>query len=281
MRKVSCGSLIFKVYHNFRETDMTTTEFKIRLQGLDDDLTPESVSPQLLAKIIEHFTLAIMYLAKPDVKLEENGPSIGLTGVLQGSTVLVFKPSAPYIDALHTFVGFVSTGHVELLPRQSYRELTIVHKNLSYLKATLEINGENMLPGFISPLVSLPKQEENYIRGGATLFGECTQIGGVEPSINLRVDFNGKMKTYHIKVPKHVAEDLSRTSRLYTMVAVEGTAKWNTESWEIEDFEFSRVTEFENKNPVESMANLREISKGLWDDVDPIAFVRSLREGIK
>ena len=169
----------------------------------------------------------------------------------------------------------ISTNDYSNVPTEARKALCKVSDQTVKKKWSVEFLEDTSLqiePAIISKEHKVPL-DNNKLMGATTIFGRCFRVGGeTKPKAGIRL-FNGG--TLYIDVSEQMARELARS--LYEEVGIEGTATWQTDNWEIEDFKAIRITDYHSTDPKTAFEKLAEVSKGCWDGVDAEEFVRSLR----
>jgi len=172
----------------------------------------------------------------------------------------------------------VETSRYEELPRRAHVALHEVSKQAVKRKWKVKFD-EDRVTGIRGGTISeenqvSPAPQALHIEGTTTIYGRCIRVGGIKPKSEIRL-YQGDV--LYIIVSEQMAKELARS--LYEEVCIEGRAKWNTEDWNIEEFEGKRITKFRATDAVTAFKKLTDAAKDKWDGVDAIEYVRALRSG--
>lgn len=240
------------------------------------EVSPEQVPIKDLVGILTRLDRAIStYAAAKRIDLPE-GTSVSLVDIKPGSECLVFSVPEPLIGVVANISTAVGQRQFGDLPEETYGELYALSQAVSARGWDLEIREDQehgIQParfGAGEPLGA--PHAPTFVKGTTTVYGRCLRVGGVQPKAEVRLP-NGKLM--HVDLSEEVAKELA--ARLYEEVVLEGTATWETSTWEIQDFRVNQVTRFQKTDPVLAFKELAEASGDAWDGVDAVDFVRGLR----
>src|SRR5262249_31771296 len=112
------------------------------------------------------------------------------------------------------------------------------------------------------------------VTGTTVLRARVIRAGGAtKPKAELRVPNRDSL--LYVDVSEADAKYLGQ--RLYEVVALEGVATWDPETWAVREFSVTRVTEYRPGRVSDAFKALAEVSGGVWNQVDAFDFVRKIR----
>jgi hypothetical protein len=255
---------------------MSRHRIKVAITGAG--VSPESVSLRDLADVLARLDRAVRsYVASKRLELPDDA-MVSLVGVVEGSDGLLLATSESLVPVLGVLSRAVHDRDFTELPTETYSELYGLSTSLTTRGWGFKIYEEKplgILPAEFSAAEPLmPPAKPTYVEGTTTLYGRCLRVGGAgQPKAEVRLPNTTKL--LHVDLSEALAKELA--TKLYEEVALEGTATWEVDSWEIQDFRVNRVTSYRKSDPVAAFKELAEAAKGRWDDVEASAYVHSLR----
>lgn len=119
--------------------------------------------------------------------------------------------------------------------------------------------------------------QEAYVEGETTLYGRVTRVGGLPPKAYVQLDGGGGV----LVSLKSVVLAQRLAHRLYEVVGLKGTAHWNPETWEVEEFSVTELLDYEAAALATGFRSLAEAcGPNGWDDVsDVVEAILDLRKG--
>jgi hypothetical protein len=254
---------------------MDISRFKITISG--PGVLPETTRASDLAKLLINIETAISETAiTKGVEIGEED-IISLTGIDKSSNKLTFAvTSLLLLSSAASVSEAVETKKYEKLPRKAHEALYEASKQVVPRNWKIKFVEDRQLGikgGTISEENQVPPAPPiKYVEGTTTIYGRCIRVGGIEPKAEIRL-YQGE--ALYIKLSEMMAKELAKS--LYEEVCIEGRAKWNTEDWTLKEFEGVRVTKFKATDLVTAFKNLATASKGKWDGVDAMEYVKALR----
>jgi len=252
---------------------------KVRVAITGEQVSPERVSLKELVGILTRLDRAIVtYAQARGIDVPEDAAT-SLVGISSGSENLELSVPDPLLPAVAGISQAIEANDFSDFPKQTYAELyelseSVVRRGwgLAFHAApSLEVREARITPE--EPLK--PPPGPTFIDGTTVIHGRCLRVGGaVVPKAEVRVSSTSKL--LNVDLSEEAAKELAK--QLYEEVALEGTATWNADTWEIVDFRVSRVTPFRKVEPEAAFRELAVAAAGRWDEVDPVAYVEGLRK---
>lgn len=256
---------------------MTRHEVEIQLSGAK--LSPEAVSISALVGVLTRLDNAVRgYLPEAPGGASEEA-ALSLTGIRAGSETLVLSLAEPYLPAWVGISDAIESGDYGKLPGPSYEEIYRLSEDTAKRKWAVEIRENAALgvkPARLSPDKPLKAPAGPVaIKGTTTIHGRCLRVGGsTRPRAEVRLSSTGQL--LNADISEKDAKSLAQ--QLYEEVALEGTATWDPDTWEIVAFKVTDVLPYRKVDPALAFKELSEVAEGKWDEVDPVAYVRGLRD---
>jgi hypothetical protein len=254
---------------------MNRHEVQVAITGAQ--VSPEDVSLRELVAVLGRLDAAIQAFAAEKLEVPE-GVSVSLVDIRPGSESLVFSVPDPLLPAVAVISSSFRDRDFSQLPKAAYKELYELSETVTRRGWGLEIREQpeagipyaSLTPD--APLV--PPMGPVYLKGTSTVHGRCLRVGGsTKPRAEIRLS-NGEL--LNVDLSEALAKELA--PQLYEEVALEGTATWNPDTWEIESFRVTEVLPYRKTDPALAFRELAEAAGGRWDEVDPVEYVRSLRD---
>ncbi|MCY4527050.1 MAG: hypothetical protein OXB89_10650 [Anaerolineaceae bacterium] len=253
------------------------SKFEVRVTG--EHFSLEAIRPGKVTKLLntlESFVIAIVKQENPKLDLTEDG-ALGFTSIESGSIVAgLTSPHEEVGRAWRKTGKKINSGDFADFPyetRELFREF--VGFNLKYNTETefWEYNGASNLLAVVRSDTTLP--DTAIITGTTTLYGELLRIGG-ERTPTAQFRFAGSRPlTCQVKTTE-LAKEMAE--RLYKVVGVKGTGKWEAASKRLLAFRIDELTAYRETSITEAFESLRDISGKYYDEIDDVnAFITDLR----
>jgi hypothetical protein len=134
-------------------------------------------------------------------------------------------------------------------------------------RLSIRLTGEDISPDSLSV--------SDYIQGETTLYGKVERVGGKTPTVWLRISDSERMIC---EISESLAIELA--NYLYQWVSVSGKAKWNVSNYEIESFEITSINKDYQDMPLnEALSHLSQEIGHYYDNIDPVEYVKMIRDG--
>jgi hypothetical protein len=252
---------------------------RIEIAIVGAKLSPEDVPVGLLTTVLSHLEKAILGYVRADLSIRpDEALTLSLVDIRQGSECLVFSMPDVLVPVIAGMARSLSLGDYASLPSPTYGELHQLSETVAARGWGIEIRDQpehgirQVRFGAENPLP--PPAKPARIQGTTTVYGRCLRVGGAtQPKAEIRLAATGKL--LNVDLSEEVAKELA--PRLYDDVVLEGHAIWNAESWEIEVFRVSRITEFRRTDPDLAFKELAEAARGRWEGVEAAKYVHTLR----
>lgn len=252
---------------------------RVEMAITGETVSPESVSVSLLSEILTRIERAIgAYAQAKMAEVATEDLTISLVDIRAGSECLTFSVPEPLVPAVAGISKALELGEHDDLPRSTYTELYEISDMVSRRGWNFEIREQprqNVRPAVFGFENALPPPSEPVrVRGTTTLHGRCLRVGGAtQPKAEIRPATGSKI--LNVELSEEIAKQLA--TRLYEEVVLQGEATWNSETWEVESFRVSSVTNYRRTEPTLAFRELAEAAGSEWDEVDAAAYVRALR----
>ena len=260
---------------------MTQAAIEIRFTG--NDVSPGYIRSKEIAEIIEAIEEMIasqVISNNPDLK--RDAVVVGLSDIRHESLGFQFLlPSLAELTlpAFLEITESISSSHFNSLSQDTLKPLKKVFNFARRHNCNAEIyerNGDRKLLATITPSTELP--EVTSISGETTLYGEITRVGGAD-SKNPKIQFktiDGEL--IYCNTSKLLAEIAG--TKLYKQVGLIGIARWNAETFEVEEFFVTAISEYEHSSPAEAFSALSEQFGSMFDSIQDVSsFVEAVRYG--
>lgn len=258
---------------------MERIEIKVKLDGHGSGApTPVSTPAGELADLIAHIETAIVETARQlEVETSPGDTSVSVVAIGEGSNRLTLSVVLPLAIAASSISQAMETGDYSRLPMRAHRALhnisqQMIKKEWAFLFEPFP--EQQIAAGSISSGNPVPDPDARRIKGTTVVFGECIRVGGVKPKADLRIA--NRTDLLHATVTSAIAKTLAR--QLYEHVAIEGEATWEPDTWEIKEFEATRLVDYRGtQDPLAAFTELAKVAGKRWEGVDAGAYVRGLR----
>ncbi|MBE9075716.1 hypothetical protein IQ241_00110 [Romeria aff. gracilis LEGE 07310] len=253
----------------------TTVEILLTGEGM----SPGKIRSKEVAELIESVEemIASMVLRDhPDLKKERI--VIGLQNIHQGSIGLEFCPNLPELTLPATLriTQSIAENDFSALPIStisSLRKLSTFTRRHQCNAEFFTQNGKLESLAVLTPETKIP---DSYpLSGETTIHGEITRVGGAEPRVQFKTLDN---KTIYCSISKPMAKKAG--TKLYTKVELHGTAEWNSETHEVENFHINDISDYEEALPTVAFQELAELVGDSFDKINDVdQFISEIRYG--
>jgi hypothetical protein len=244
-----------------------------------EGILPETIRAGEMAEVLSSFEEMVSSLVVAEhPKLTKDDLIVGLINIQRGSVRLQFSSQLPevVIPAFLQISKSVKEQNFNALPGNTIKSLqtfsSFLHKKGCSADFVTRNGRENVL-ATMTPDVKIAPVE--YISGDTTLYGEVIRVGGRDPKAMVEsIDGN----TVYCDIAN---EDLAREvgEHLYLMTKLDGTARWDARSLNLEEFKITKVSEFGNTGIVETFEELSKLAGQFYANVTNVEnFISSIRD---
>ena len=259
-------------------------ELEITIRG--EGVTPSTVPLRELIDLLDRFeravtSVAIDRLRSPGFPYPRERVDVSVIDVAAGSCVstLILNPLGA--EAAASLVEAVAKNRIEGLPERARNHLRELWKQ-TFANAWDLVAFSGSAIGHADLRFDGPVARWRSYRGVTTVYGVCHRIGERGRSASLKLlDGTGlKVRLASPELGGRLGE------RAGESVGLTGEAVWDSGSGKILAFRADELTPYRDREPgqsrprsvMEGLRALAEVAGDRWDDVDPEAFVRELRE---
>lgn len=258
-----------------KQLSQFTMRFERPEKGDVPALSPETTSIPVLIEALHEIDSATRAYAPSELASIKELPIITLAEITHSSLGVGLRSAEQYQPYIEAFANDFEHQNWDMMPMKAFLSVAKLYKTTKKLGAKLHIQFQEHSI-YILPSDPPPKRMAARATGTLALAGQIIQSGGAKPAIDFRMDKDNQI-IHGIKVSEEMAKKLG--NRLYTPVILRGYATWNTESWEIEEFEFNEVLEADFTEAEIGLARMRKYLSNVWDDVDVEAYMQDVRGG--
>ena len=257
---------------------MTTDRTTFRLDLLGEGVLPETTRASDLADFVANFEKAILETARAHGVELPDDPFVSLVGIEPGSNRLKWAVATLVLPAVTAVSSAVLHNDFTQIPRPAHQALHDISRRVVDRQWSVRFVADDpsvVPPAEISeahPVPPPPPAPE--LRGTTTLFGRCIRVGGVRPRAEISLQGGG---TLFIDVSEQLARQLAQ--RLYEQVSLDGEASWDAETWSIQSFRATAVTDFRAVSLASAFHELTVAASDAWNGVDVDAYVAERRHG--
>lgn len=251
--------------------------YRIEIRLVGDNMTPDKVSSRDIGELlpaIEQMIASLIARDNPALGLDESEVVVGLAAIEQGSYKLQFETlyEVEVARAYRQITGAISADNYGSLPLKSIEAIKIVRKFTRKYKTDTQFWEKNGRYAQLATVTVTTKidVETTTITGKTTLYGTVIRVGGENPPrAKLRL-LDGTLITCNITETNilKVARELGR--RLYSMVGVHGTARWDTRDMSIEYFLIDELTPYTPTRVGQALEALYNVAGEYYDSVPDI-----------
>jgi len=264
---------------------MADENYIIQVKLAGSDLSPLNVNARDVGRLItavQDMLAAIIAHENPDLGLAENQVVIGLAEIREGSYLMGFATIylAPALLAYRTITESIENGVFDNLPQRVIDALIDIRTITRIYGRPVEFLLQN---GTSAKLAQIDRDTKitntpKVIKGGTTLYGRVTKVGGENPPRAKIVFLDGTELNCHITQSNdyQVARELGQ--RLYDTVGIRGRAAWNVRDMSLIDFTIESVLPYRAKPIMDNLGALREAVGNYLEGVTDIdAYIHELR----
>jgi hypothetical protein len=256
-----------------------THDITIEILITGEGMSPGKLRSNEIAEVIESIEDMIASLVvRNNPTLNKEDIVIGLQNIRKGSIGLIFCPNLRELTlpATRQITTAIQDNEFGSLPHnilESLKKLAAFARRNNCQAEFLTKNGKLESLAVVTPETKIPNIYP--LSGETTLYGEVIRVGGAEPRILLRT-FEGQL--VYCNTTKKLATIVA--SRLYTKVGLLGIAQWNSETFEIENFEAKALIDYDEVPLSEAFNELSDLIGDSMDQIEDVdRFVHEIRYG--
>lgn len=253
----------------------TTVEILLTGTGM----SPGKIRSKEIAEVIESVEdMVASMVIRDHPELKKEAIVIGLKSIRQGSIGLKFSPNLAELTlpATRRITQSISENDFGMLPSgtlSSLRKLSTFSRRHQCNAEFFAENGKLESLAVITPETHIP--DIYPISGETSLYGEITRVGGAEPRIQFKT-LDGKI--IYCDTSKLIAKKAG--TKLYSKVELRGLAEWNSETFEIENFNVFDISDYKTSLPSEAFEELSNLIGSSFDNVQDVnRFASEIRYG--
>lgn len=247
----------------------------LQLRFTGGAIAPRHVPAGELADILKAAeTLIVATVLREHSKLTKEDIILGLTQVEDKSLGLMFVPSIPQvvIPEFHRIADIVNHKLFEMLPveaRDALRKIaTFTRKR--HCVAEFRVSGSEVVLATVEADLVIPAPPRLYMQ--TTIYGRVVNAGGKNPNVHIET-LEGQ-----IIICKGSQEQVKQLAgRLYANVGIEGSARCDVETLEIEDVEIKEILPYEDTPISDAVRELGQLAAPYFDNIDTDQYVKALR----
>lgn len=256
---------------------MADRTLEVRLRNEDDTLRPETLRIRDLAEIASYVEDAVA--AATGIRLEhgEDTPVlVSLTGIEGGSARLLLTLATSALAATVGIKQALISRDYSRLPMRCQKKLSEMSGYLSARGWQAELAGVSPGRALISAAHPVPAPERRTIKSVTTIYGDCVRVGGETPKAGIWLVTTKRI--LNIDVDPDLARVLG--NHLYDCVGITGTATLDAATLDMLAFRGEALLPYRGKaaDPLAAVLRIAEGSVGVWEGIDPLEYVRQLRE---
>lgn len=247
-----------------------TEILELKFEG--SGINPAAVSASEIAELIKNFESAILSIASekdpgilrsnsanPFITLQDIGNrSLGIRFIAQRSLKVIVPAYLTIATSFeHNSYNDIPDKAIENI--KTFTKFARRHNcNASWIRGTKKV-------GSFQSDTEITLDDNRYLRGETTIYGELLRIGGETPRITIKINND---YTISFEIKKELAVLLS--SKLYNEIGLIGTAKWEKSTYRVIDFKAESIIDIDAKPLSDTFKDLNSL---LWEhlkDIDDI-----------
>jgi hypothetical protein len=251
---------------------MHKLQFTFAIEG--PGVTPESVRLRDLYEALSLVEATLAVTARQLGASDSEELTVSLTGVEGGSNRLRVATSPMMFRAAGVITSALATDDYSQVPAIAQARLRKLWQKSD--KQAWDFRFVPVDNGITEAEITRRKEilKPGKISGMTTLFGKCIDAGGAT-RLTVRLQFaNGEFFTASV-ADIEMARQLG--ARLHEWVGLQGEARWNAETWSLESFRATRVTDYCETDLVTAFERLATAAGDIWDEVDAEEYVQDQR----
>jgi hypothetical protein len=246
---------------------METDVLELKFEG--NNINPSIVRPSEIASLIDNFEKALLQtiaITNPEIKTdavlfsfnEIDDKSLDIRFFTRIATDAV-------LTAYLLITTSVSNNDYSKLSSGTIKALKAITKFSKKYECNGYFNHNNETVATFSSNTEIGIEKSNFIKGETTIYGQIIDIGGEDPNVHFKINNN---YVVIIDVTQELAESLAH--KLYKEIGLKGIAKWDANSFEVEEFKISDIIDYEPTNIKSTFQEIRNIIGKYWDEIEDV-----------
>lgn len=247
-------------------------EFELTIEG--EGVSPSTVGVHELVDVLASLAAVVSITAKSQFQDVQPESELHLVKISEGSVGLTFAATERMYQAAKVVTRAIAEDRFDKVPLSAHDALRKLSRRAKSFGRCYRVSSKSngMVEAAITPDKELLLPTE--VSGKTTLLAKIDRVGGENSPTAWVILERGEKLTVELK---NKAMALALKEYLFKVVALEGDAVWNFESWEIKRFVVDRIGEFQDTPIREAFHLLSEAAGNRWENVDPEKFVAGLR----
>lgn len=243
---------------------MSNTDEILELKFDGNGINPGVVRPHEIAELIISFEKSLLITIKkqyPEIDTEELLFSFDIINDKSLDLGFIPKRIKEIVLSGYTAISICfSTGNFSDLDNEAIEHLKTFTKFSKRYNCIGYLNHNGKTLSSFNPNTEISINKPKIIRGEATIFGKVIDSGGEKPNVHIKINDEYVLifKTSELNAQKLAA-------KLYQKVALNGIAKWDADTFKIEDFVLNDILEYSPGNTLSAINKLKSITSGFWD----------------
>lgn len=248
--------------------------FTVRIQG--EGVAPETLRLHDLRGILAELELALIATADRAAENDED-LFIALTAISPGSGVLHFSVGPAIHAAARALASAIKDDDLGRIPAKARQHVQELWKKTAQRNWEICLDPKIGIPGAVISR-RVPLSFPAVVRGATSLLAKVLRVGG-SPHPKARIELSSGEKITVAIADEAIAARLAQS--LYQTAVLHGRAEWLDDDWMLASFKVTGIGDFvpPKASIMDALDDLREISGGRWDSIDPDEYLRELRSG--
>lgn len=259
---------------------MPYEKYILHLEGADksSSFKAETFSAKDLVVLISSLDDAVSKLTKE--QFDDDFGGLSITSMKEGSLVLTTTGKKPTMSAIKSIANNINHNSCEHLSDKVSQNIKAImelnYKNNTILSIKDSESSDPIAVIGQSEPVTQEEKTSYDIKSATTLYGRVIEVTGVR---KLQVEIK-LLTSENIKFQVDGVEDAQFFgNRFGELVAVNGTATWDSESGCVTDFKYDSYLPYEETTATKSMSLLKDRYHKYFDAIEDVSrFILELRE---
>lgn len=244
------------------ENDNKKDWFQIKLEG--ENANPSSFTLNETYYLLRDFQDAVKYEAGKD-EFSKDDVSITLKSLEDKCILYTIGGNSSQADYnIEKIVNSLSLSAFNELAYNTLKKLNSFKTRIldKGFFSEFILNGEKVAEINAKTDISI---EEIELKDITTIYAEIEKVGGLKPTIRLRL-LNGDAIT--VNTTKTIVKKASK--QLYTLTGLVGVATWNKLDYSLLDFKIEDIVELDEKPYLDTFSELKDLFSPTIDKIDNI-----------